>query len=176
MRIIAALLLAALCGLAQADVLQPSQYAAVKAYINSVPALASQPNTPDGNFEVARQLNLQAVPSFTVWQSQLTPDLMRAAIVQGAIQLDGLSQGKRDTLIYLAQGTLDARIAGVRQALDDETGSQGVLKAAVVAAEKRFATVIEKILATGIGSDASPATTTFEGAIGYQDVQAARSS
>jgi hypothetical protein len=40
---------------------------------------------------------------------------------------------------------------------------------------KRPALLGEKILATGTGSDASPATLGYEGNISYQDVQAARS-
>jgi hypothetical protein len=36
--------------------------------------------------------------------------------------------------------------------------------------------VVEKLLATGTGSDGSPATMGFEGPISYQDVQAARAS
>ena len=41
---------------------------------------------------------------------------------------------------------------------------------------KRFATEGEKLYATGTGSDATPATMTFEGSISYQDVSTARGS
>jgi len=156
--------------------LNPAQLATLKAAILADPVLNAFPNTQDGAWEIANALNVAATPAFTVWQSQMTPELSRAAIVLAATQLDNLTVGKRDALLYLVAGTLDCRQAGVRQAIDDLTGSQNTLKAALVVAEKRLALRIEKILATGAGSDASPATTTFEGAVPYMDVYAARNS
>ena len=154
----------------------PAQLATLKAAILADPVLAAYPMNSDGDFAIAAALNLPASPDFIVWRSSLTPELSRSAIINGAVQLDNLTVGKRDALLYMAQGTLDCRIAAVRTALDDLCGTQNTLKASLLAAEKRKASVVEKILATGTGSDVSPGVTTFEGTISYQDVQLARGS
>lgn len=148
----------------------------LKAAILADPVLAALPLNSDGNYEIAAALNLPATPAFVVWQSQLTPEKSRKAIVAGAEQLDNLTVGKRDALLYLAGGTLDCRQANVRSAIDNLCGTQNTLKASLVAAQKRTASRVEQILATGTGSDASPAVTTFEGTISYQDVGVARAS
>lgn len=148
----------------------------LKAAILADPVLAALPLNSDGNYEIAAALNLPATPAFVVWQSQLTPEKSRQAIVAGSEQLDNLTVGKRDALLYLAGGTLDCRQANVRSAIDNLCGTQNTLKASLVAAQKRTASRVEQILATGTGSDASPAVTTFEGTISYQDVGVARAS
>lgn len=156
--------------------LSDAQKQTLKAAILADPVLAALPTNSDGDFEIAAALNLPATPAFTVWQSQLTPEKARQAIVAGAEQLDNLTVGKRDALLYLAGGTLDCRQANVRSAIDNLCGTQNTLKASLVAAQKRTASRVEQILATGTGSDASPAVTTFEGTISYQDVATARAS
>ena len=103
--------------------------------------------------------------SFVVWRSSLSPDQFRAALINGAIQLDNLTAGKRDTLFFLAQGSLVVSSPAVRTALDDLMGTQATLKAAVLAAEKRNATRAEQALASGTGSDANPGTLGWEGQI-----------
>lgn len=156
--------------------LTPAQLATLKAAILADAALDAFPNTSDGCYEIAIAMNMPASPNFIVWRSALTPELSRAAIVSGAEQLDNLTVGKRDALLYLATGTLDCRNTAVRSAIDNLCGTQNTLKASIVAAEKRKATLAEKIFASGTGSDAAPATTTFEGTISYSDVQQARNS
>ena len=156
--------------------LTTEQLATLKAAILADPVLNAYPMNSDGDFAIAALLNAPAVPDFIVWRSALTPELARSAIINGAVQLDNLTVGKRDALLYMAQGTLDCRIAAVRTALDDLCGTQNTLKASLLAAEKRKATLVEKILATGTGSDAVPAVTSFDGSISYQDVGVARSS
>ena len=156
--------------------LNSSQLATLKAAIAADGTLNAFPMNSDGDYAIAAALNLPAAPDFIVWRSALAPDLSRAAIIGGAAQLDNLTVGKRDALLYMAGGNLDCRIAGVRSAIDDLCGTQNTLKASLIAAQKRKATVVEKILATGTGSDAAPAVTTFEGNISYQAVGIARSS
>jgi len=55
------------------------------------------------------------------------------------------------------------------------TSADLAVRAAIYVHCKRPATVLEKLFATGAGSDASPATMLVEGAISYQVVDAARS-
>lgn len=99
-----------------------------------------------------------------VWRSTLAPDVMREAIVGGASQLDNLTVGKRDALLYLVSADL-RNTATLRATLDDLCGTQATLKASIVAAQKRTATKAESILATGTGTTATPATLTWEGQI-----------
>lgn len=110
----------------------------------------------------------------TVWRLTLTPEMARAAIVKGAAQLDALTVGKRDTLLYLAQGNLDVSDPNVRAAIDDLCGSQATLKAAFVDAEKRIATIAEAALATGTGTVAVPAYLAWEGQINQGDISGMR--
>lgn len=62
----------------------------------------------------------------------------------------------------------------MRAAIDDLCGSQNTLKAALLAAEKRTCTVAEKVLSTGSGTNASPATLGWEGVLSGNDMSAIR--
>lgn len=109
-----------------------------------------------------------------VWRSSLTTDMSRAAIIQGATQLDALTVGKRDSLFWLASGNLDVSIASIRAAIDDLCGSQNTLKAALQSAQKRPASRAEKALSSGTGTAISPALLSWEGQIGSNDASAIR--
>lgn len=100
---------------------------------------------------------------------------VRAAIIGGggAHQLDALTASKRESLLWAVSDTLAPSTLAVRTALDDFCGSQNALKGAIQAAQKRTALRAEKLLSTGTGSVASPATMGFEGSLTYQDVEAA---
>lgn len=154
--------------------LTTAQLVILKAAIDADPVLAAFPLTPDGASEIAASLNLEASPAFYVWRTQYTPDLMRAAIVNGITQLDALTASKRDSLLWLAQGTVNMALTATRDAINDLTGSQATLKAAVLDGGKRTALRVEKILATGTGTFASPAVLGYEGGVTRDDVEAAR--
>ncbi len=47
----------------------PAQLATIATNIAASPDLAVQPNTSDGNFEIARFYNLDATPTFWVYKS-----------------------------------------------------------------------------------------------------------
>lgn len=114
--------------------------------------------------------------AFTVWRSVMTAAMSREALVEGASQLDALIAGKRDSLFRLCDGDLAAYKPSVRAAIDDLCGSQALLKAAFATAEKRLATRAEKVLATGTGTNAAPATLTWEGLISGTDVSEIRTA
>ena len=142
----------------------PAQLQTLKAYILADPVLGpltSGPGTDFGAISVA--MSAQASPAFTLWRSNVTAQEWRKAITSAAAQLDNLTAGKRDSLLFVCGGDLDCRDAATRQTLDDLTGTQNTLKAALVAAEKRLALRVEKVLSTGAGSDASPAVCALEG-------------
>lgn len=156
--------------------LTPAQLATLKAAIDADPVLAAFPNNSDGAFEIALALNQPAVPDFYVWRSQYTPDLIRVAISNGVTQLDALTASKRDSLLWWADGTHDFGTTAARAAADDLTGSQNTLKNAILDGGKRKALRIEKILATGTGTFAAPATAGYNGTVSYQDVMLARAA
>lgn len=159
--------------------LNTAQKSNLKAAILADSTLNAFPNNDDGNFDLCKlKLNVAASPAFVVWQTQMTMQLVRAGIVAGAVQLDNLTAGKRDALLYLVRDTLDGSDPAVRQALDDLTGTQNTLKAALVAVQKRNALLGEKlVLPSGtVGTTAAPATATWNGALLPGDVQEARNS
>ena len=158
---------------AMAAPLSESQHSALKAV-----ALADQTAAgyiANGNdIQLADWFNAQQ--TWTVWRPALTPALARAAIISAATQLDSLTVGKRDSLFYLVSGDLNPADVAVRTGIDDLCGSQNSLMSALRAAMKRQATRAEKALSTGTGSDASPATLTWDGFISGYDAQNIRNA
>lgn len=149
----------------------PAQLATLKALALADQAAASY-LTAGNDLALADWLNEDT--AHIVWRSSLTPDMSRAAIIQGATQLDALTVGKRDSLFWLASGNLDVSNAGVRAAIDDLCGSQNTLKGALQAAQKRPANRAEKVLAGGAGTALSPALLGWEGRITSNDASAIR--
>src|SRR5574343_377935 len=146
--------------------LTTEQKATLKAYILSVPELAAQPMNSDGAFAIADVLNQPAAPAFVVWKSSVTQD----EIMQNGLdwtRVDNLSVGKARIWDWMTKlGTFDASKANIRQGIDAVWGGTTAdlaVRAMVYAHCKRSATRIEKLLATGTGTDASPATMGFEG-------------
>jgi hypothetical protein len=124
---------------------------------------------------IAAWYNTPASPTFYVWRKQYTSAQIAAAIDAGITQLDALTASKRDSLLWWAGRDHDASVAQTRTAIDDLTGSQNTLKAALMDGAKRAATRGEKLFATGTGSLASPATTVVDGMISDADISAALS-
>lgn len=158
--------------------LTAAQLQTLKAAILADPNLNSQPNTPDGNFNVAAQLNALASPAFTVWKSNVSITDVGNNI--NSAELGGLTTANTSRLSAIA----DYHPAGFRPAdantrafFDDIfSGAGGVnTRALLLALWKRLSTYGEKVLkASGTGTDASPAILGFEGPLTYQDVEAAR--
>lgn len=157
--------------------LTTQQLQTLKTAINANPIWVAYPMTGDGYFDLAKVLNLQATPSFTVWKTNVSINAVGKAF--NGTELAGLTTGNQTRLqtlaLYLASG-VDPSNAGNRAFFDDVfSGAGGTnTRAALLALWKRFATSFEKIYATGTGSDASPATLVVEGAVTASEVQAAR--
>ena len=157
--------------------LTSAQLQTLKADIAANSDLNSQPNTSDGNFEVARLYNLQAGPAFTVWKTSVPIGTVGQSF--NGTELAGLTTANQTRLqsiaMYLAAGVNPSK-ADVRQFFDDIfSGAGGAnTRTALLVIWKRLATRAEKLFATGTGSDASPATLTFEGNVSPQDVANAR--
>ena len=76
-----------------------------------------------------------AATTFVVWRSSLTPEQARAAVSGGAglAQLDNLTAGKRDSLLWVFNGITYPANAAQRAAIEDLCGTQNALKAAILA-------------------------------------------
>jgi hypothetical protein len=159
--------------------LTPAQLALLKAAIAADPVLNALPNNTDSAFEIAAQFNALANPAFVVWETHVSVDeIMRNGMDWARV--DNLTVGKARIWDWLGRlGTFDASRANVRAGIDAAwvgTAADLAVRASIYTHCKRNATRAEKALATGTGSDASPATMTFEGALSYQDAFNARNS
>lgn len=159
--------------------LTTQQKQTLKAFILADPALSQFPTNSDGSYAIADLLNKPADPVFVVWKTDVSIDeIMRNGMDWARV--DNLSVGKARIWDWLGRlGTINAAKVNVRAGIDATwvgTAADLAVRAAVYTHCKRPATVLEKLFATGTGSDASPATMVIEGAIGYQQVDEARAS
>lgn len=157
--------------------LTAAQKTTLAAAIAADPTLSAFPNTSDGNFDLAQHLSFTLPsPAFRVWRTNLPTKDVKKAIVW-AEYIGSTSVGERDALnLIISNGIVDASDPNVRQAFLTIFGSpqQATTRANLTNIAKRDATLIEKILATGTGSEGSPATMTFEGIISATEVADAR--
>jgi len=156
--------------------LTTAQLTTLKAYIESVPALNTQPMNSDGAYAIALALNELASPAFIVWKTAVERNVVGKAFV--ATALAAITAGNNDKLNNFAawNEVINPSRLDQRQFFDDifSVAAGASTRAALLALWKRSATVLEKLYATGTGSDASPATMVVEGTIGYQEVEQAR--
>jgi hypothetical protein len=159
--------------------LTSQQQATLKAEVLANPDLNSQPNNSDGAIEIARLYNLNAAPNFTVWRTNVLINEVGKKF--NGTELAGLTANNATRLqtiaLYLAGG-VNASLPDNRQFFDDVfSGAGGAMtRANLLILWKRLATRVEKLYATGTGTDPAPATMTFEGDLSYADVTAARVS
>lgn len=150
----------------------PAQISTLRALADADPVAAGYIATAD---DIALADWFNQATSHIVWRTVLSPEQARAAIIEGATQLDALTVGKRDSLFWLCSGNLNPSVASVRAAIDDLCGTQNTLKAALQSAQKRAATRAEKALSSGSGTTAAPATLTYEGLVSYSEASTIRS-
>ena len=108
--------------------------------------------------------------TFYTWQSNYSADQIATAIDKGITQLDALTGSKRDSLLWWAGRAHDMRNAQAQAAVNDLCGSQNTLKGAVLDGGKRVLLKGEKLYSSGMGTLASPGSTTYEGTISNEDV------
>lgn len=163
--------------------LTDAQKALIKADILANPDLNAFPNNLDSNYEIARLYGLTASPEFYVWRTDVT----RAEIYhetsgdgttwnwttyknQGATEQNAWVQMFMGDRANFAKPNLRAGIAAIF------TGSAqaNAQRAHCLAMGRRLAKRGEKVLASGTGSAASPATMGFEGNLSVDDVESAR--
>ena len=159
--------------------LTPQQYAAIKAEITADPVLAAQPMNSDGAYNIAAALNLPASPDFIVWKTSVTSQEIGNAM--NANEVGGLTTANTNRLMVMERysgGTFSPARADMRAGFDGVfSGAGGALtRAALLTLYKRSATRFEKVLATGTGTDASPATITAESPVAYNEIEIARAA
>lgn len=156
--------------------LTTAQGLTLKTDILADPAFASVPNNSDGNFLIASAYNAVIAPAFRVWRTNVPTTDCKTAMVW--TEYIARSAGERDAWQFmLSNGFLNAADPNVRQGIQDIfSGPGGVTSRTNLAnIAKRDATRAEKLFSTGTGTEALPATMSFEGFLSFQDVQDARS-
>ena len=128
----------------------PAQLQTLHAYILASPDLASQPMTPDGDYEIARLLSLDA--------------------------LTANERSRLQTLAFYMPAGVQPAIPNVRDFFNNIFAGAGGAdtRAALRGTWERIATRVERLYAVGAGTSADPATLTYEGAIDFPTVQEAR--
>ena len=154
--------------------LTTAQLQTVKANIDGDPTLSVIPKNDDGAFQIAGIYNATAAPDFIVWRTSIPTAEVKKAFVW--TELIARSAGERDAFTFmLSNGFINGADPNIRQGIQDIfSGPSGLTsRTNLLALAKRKATRLEKLLATGTGSDATPATMGFEGNVSYQDILAA---
>jgi hypothetical protein len=158
--------------------LTTAQLATLKAHIDATPALAAFPNNPDGAYAIAQILNQEASPAFIVWKTAVSRNEVGKTFIASA--LAAITSGNNDKLANFAawNETVNPSRLDQRQFFDDifSVAAGASTRAALLVLWKRSATALEKVFATGTGSDASPATLVVEGDISYTEVINARTA
>lgn len=154
----------------------PSQKTIIKADILANSGLNSFINNSDGAYGIAGLYNLPAVPTFTVWKNSVPKNEVGKAFVASA--LAAITTGNNDKLANFASWNEEVNPSRLdqRQFFDDvfSVSAGATTRAFLLVLWKRPATRLEKLLATGTGTDATPATMGFEGSVNYQDIEAVR--
>jgi hypothetical protein len=149
--------------------LDPAQLLTLKAAIlaETDPTFVALRNT-NNNGEMANWLNQQASPAFTVWKTSVSLNAIGDKINGNELEgLASLPMTRLQTIALFSPQGVNPSLADRRAFFDGVfSGAGGAgTRAALLVLWKRTARRIEKIFATGTGSDASPATMTVEGAI-----------
>lgn len=153
-----------------------AQLQTLKTAILADQTLASQPMTSAGAATIAVAMNTAASPAFTVWRSSV--GVRETGQAFNGTEWAGMTSTNHTRLQTVAQYLMNYNpaLADIRAMFNDIWSGAGgtTTRANLLALWKRFATRGEKLYTTGTGSDASPATLTFEGQITSDDVQQAR--
>lgn len=171
---------------ASAQSLTSAQLVTLKAFINTNPAWAVLPLSNAAGQLIADALNASAAPSFIVERTSLT----KHEIITGTSSTGSTfnwagagyitrAQGEREAFnaMFNSTGSVDPSRPAIKAAFADifsGTGNALANRNHILALSKRPASVVEKLFATGTGTDASPATLVFEGTLSGDLVVQAR--
>lgn len=155
--------------------LTTAQKATLKTDAQSVPALSGFIAVADWP-AVANYYNTAASPAFTVWKSLVSLSAVGMAFDFSAVSgLTTADSTRLQLMFQVSPQGINPYLADRRAAFDSifSAVSGATTRASLMALWKRLATNAEKLFATGTGSDASPATLVFEGAVSATEVQSA---
>jgi hypothetical protein len=154
--------------------LSPEQSLIVKNYVDNDPTLSAIPHNIDGAFQLVGAL-AGSSGGFIVWRTSVTQD----EIMQNGFdwtRVDNLSIGKSriwEWLFKNSSTSFNPAKPNVRAGIEATwvgTAADLAVRASVYSHCKREANLLEKLLATGAGSDAVPATMGYEGGVSYSDI------
>lgn len=164
----------------------PAQLVVLRADILANPILAAKPLGDDSAFEIAAFYNATASPDFWAWRTSVSkieivqsagPDGTTFTWVGNGFITRSVGEQAAWRELFAETGAINAALANVRQAFTDifsGTGNAAANRTHLQAIARRKVTVGEKLFATGAGTTAAPGTMTFEGAVSFQGVNAAR--
>jgi hypothetical protein len=154
--------------------LTTAQTSALKAFIQTDSAFTAllTPNNENA-FTISALLQVSASPDFIVWRTTIPPSEYMTVITW--TEVDTLTVGKSRIWEWISARMtvpINASLANVRQGIADAFAGAGAAttRAALTALAKRKANKLEKLLSTGTGTDASPATMGFEGILSFQEI------
>jgi hypothetical protein len=154
--------------------LNTQQLATVKAYILATPALAALSSGAGTDYNpFALPLSAPATPTFTVWRTSLSRgDAMSDGF--DFTQVDNLTTGQARIWDWLfIDGPVNPSLSSRRTAITETwkgTAGKVAVGVYVLGQSKRSASQVEKLLASGTGSVADPATMSYEGGISLNEV------
>ena len=153
--------------------LTEAQRATLNTDILADPALAALPQGNPSALTIANAYNAIVV-DYIAWRSNVTADETGNAWV--GTDIDGMASLNMQRLqLLLASSTVgvyDMRRSDRRGGFENPfgTNSNNASRVAMRAVWKRPASRLEKLFASGTGSDASPAVTTLEGTVDYHEI------
>jgi hypothetical protein len=152
----------------------PAQLAALRAACFANTTAAAFFASPGNAAGLRDYLNSTASPAYTLWRTSVTQDEIMLNGFDWA-RVDNLTVGKARIWEWMFDNslkTINPSKPNVRAGIDQTwvgTAADLAVRTAVYGHCKRPATVAEKMLASGTGSDAVPAVPTFEGEISDVD-------
>lgn len=157
--------------------LTPAQQATLKTYIQNDATLNAFPHNSDGAYAIAEALKAGASPDFIVWRTDVTA--AETGNAWAGTDIDGMSALNMQRLqLLLASspgGIFDMGRPDRRAGFENPFGTNvnNTSRVAMRAVWKRKANVLEKLFASGTGSDASPGTLTLQGSVHYSEIVSA---
>lgn len=162
--------------------LTPEQQTVFRNDVLADATLNTLPPGSDSAFEIARVYNLPATPDFWVWKTalhehEITGQTSPDGTVWSWVSYIARSPNEQNgwARMFNSSLTINPSLPNVRQGVADIfSGNQNnapAQRAHLLAISRRKASRVEKLLASGTGSTASPATMTHEGALGWSEVK-----
>lgn len=174
-----ALILACVCGhaVALSPALSSAQLLALRAACVADVATCNPALVAGNDQAIANWFNGAAVPAWTVWKTNVGVSAVGDNIVGSELAgLSTLNTTRLQAIIMLSPLGVNPSLSDRRAFFDDVFSGAGgtATRAKLLILWKRTATVAEKLLSTGTGSDAVPATLGPEGSMSVQEASLVR--